>query len=822
MTETLTMTSPTTIRQPTDDWTAKEVADFLAAQPRTVHLIGIGGCGVSGLAKLLQANGHRVTGSDLEENPEVLRLRKLGITVRIGHSRENVGSPDLVSFTAAATEANPELIAVREAGIPCVRRARLLAALTNGHERTFAVAGIHGKTTTSAMLAHILRRADLQPSFCIGAHVPILGENAAVGDPSTSLKAGGKIFVAEADESDGSLTEYSPSDAIVLNIEPEHMDHFENLEELLTLFSNFASRASRHVFYCADDPLAAKVAQTSGLRGNDGQTRTSAPHSSTPEIISFGLGERADYRAANVKQETFSTSFDLIERGKNLGRVHLRIAGAQNASNAAAAAAAARSAGASFDQIAAALAEFTGAARRFERKLHNNDFLVIDDYAHHPTEIRATIEGVRGVGRKRVVVLFQPHRYSRTKLLRDQFATCFRGADRLLLTDIYAACEEPIAGVTGRTIFDAVKSSGQNNVTYHATLDELRNAALAEAHSGDAILVLGAGDITRISDELATRLRKNPLPHYDASRDHEDRAFGDLCEILSNKSVIIQNEPLSKHTTMRVGGMAQFWVEPDTEKDLSKLLRYCRQNRIPFYFIGRGSNLLVADRGVAGVVIRLNHPDFSKIDFSGETIRAGAGVNLRQLVVAAKRAGLAGLEFMEGIPGSLGGALRMNAGAMGSSTFDFVDSVRLMDFEGRIVERTPVELAPTYRSCEALKSYVALSATLRASKGVKADIDRRIEEFKQKRWASQPAAPSAGCIFKNTTTIPAGKLVDELGLKGLAVGGARISEIHGNFIINEGGATADDVLKLIAEIKETAKRERGVALETEVEIWENK
>lgn len=776
------------------DLSAKEIAALLAAQPRTVHLVGIGGCGVSGLAKLLLAHGHRVSGSDLESCGEVQRLRHRGVVIRQGHRAEHLGSPDLVAFTSAAAQDNPELLAAREARIPAVRRARLLAALMIGYRRTFAIAGIHGKTTTSAMLAHILRRAELSPTFCIGAHVPILGENAAKGS--------GEFFVLEADESDGTLEEYVPTDAIVLNIEPEHMDHFETLEALSSSFSRFAHQA-RQVYYNVDDPITARLC------------------SELPGAISFGLTTAAEYRATHICQEGFSVSFDLLEHGANLGRVKLHIPGAQNALNATAAAAAARAAGASFEQISAALAEFTGASRRFERKLHNEDFIVLDDYAHHPTEIRATLEAVRGLKRRRIVAVFQPHRYTRTQLLREQFATAFVAADRLFLTDVYAANEPPLEGVSGETILKAVEASGQRGVSYESSLDRLAARVAAEAQRGDVIAVLGAGDITKVADELAARLRPHPLPRWDATRDDEEKCFGDLCEILSNRAVIIRNEPLSRHTTLKVGGAAQFWVEPDNERDLWRLLQYCRGNRVPFYFIGRGSNLLVRDGGVPGVVIRLNHPDFCKIEIAGEQIRAGAGVSLRQLVMTSKRASLTGLEFLEGIPGSLGGALRMNAGAMGASTFDVVETVRLMDFEGRILDLPATELKPSYRCCEMLRQHVALAATLRARKGAKPDIERQLAEFERKRWASQPAAPSAGCIFKNPSSIPAGRLIDELGLKGLAVGGARISEIHGNFIVNEGGATAADLLRLIEKIRDTARRKRGVELEPEVEIWGN-
>jgi UDP-N-acetylenolpyruvoylglucosamine reductase len=295
-------------------------------------------------------------------------------------------------------------------------------------------------------------------------------------------------------------------------------------------------------------------------------------------------------------------------------------------------------------------------------------------------------------------------------------------------------------------------------------------------------------------------------------------AAGELKTALSSAAQICVNEPLARRTTLRVGGPVDLYVEPASEEDLSAVLQFCSGQNLPFFVLGRGSNLLVKDGGFRGVAISLAQSFFSQIERTGQRLRCGAGVKLKTLAIEARRHQLSGMEFFEGIPGSVGGALRMNAGAMGSATFEVVESVRLMDFQGKVTDQSPAQLGVQYRSCAALKSHVAVSAVFRGEPGFLEKIETRMKEFSAKRWDSQPAAPSAGCMFKNPPTVAAGKLIDELGLKGLRVGGAVVSAEHGNFIVNKAGATARDVLELISQIQARARKERGIELHTEVEI----
>jgi UDP-N-acetylenolpyruvoylglucosamine reductase len=296
------------------------------------------------------------------------------------------------------------------------------------------------------------------------------------------------------------------------------------------------------------------------------------------------------------------------------------------------------------------------------------------------------------------------------------------------------------------------------------------------------------------------------------------RASHELSQLVSPQTVIRNHEPLAKRTTLRVGGPADLYVEPASEADLAIVLKFSTSHHLPVFTLGRGSNLLVKDGGFRGLVVCLAQPAFTQIRVEGEHLHCGAGVKLKAVAMDAKRYDIGGLEFLEGIPGSVGGALRMNAGAMGGSMFDVVVSVRLMDFAGELQERTPAKMEVTYRSCATLEHFIALGAVLRGKKEPRERIEQRLKEFSRRRWESQPAASSAGCIFKNPLTIPAGKLIDELGLKGARVGGAMVSLEHGNFLVNDGSATARDVLDLVELIRSKARADRGIDLATEVEI----
>lgn len=308
------------------------------------------------------------------------------------------------------------------------------------------------------------------------------------------------------------------------------------------------------------------------------------------------------------------------------------------------------------------------------------------------------------------------------------------------------------------------------------------------------------------------------LDRMNATSTRSQQLAADLSALVSGASLVRADEPLARRTTFRVGGPADVYVEPASDDDLAAVLGFCVRAGEKFFVLGRGSNLLVRDGGFRGVVICLAHPHFSRIEIAEDRLWCGAGARLKQVAVEAKRHGLSGVEFLEGIPGSVGGALRMNAGAMGGATFAAAESVRFMDYTGQIFQRPAREIPVAYRVCPLLRENIALDVVFRCSRAPREEIEKRMDAFSKKRWASQPAAPSAGCIFKNPPAAAAGRLVDELGLKGLRVGGAVVSQEHGNFIVNDGRATARDILELIALVKAAVSEKRGVELHPEIEI----
>ena len=731
---------------------------------------------MSGIAALLLQLGHEVRGSDKVSTVETDRLQRLGLRFHQQHRAEHASDADLIVFSSAIRSDNPILVSARDSGKPLIRRAEALAAIMRA-KRGIVIAGMHGKTTTSAMVAHVLREGGLHPSHYVGAEIPILGTNAH-WDPR------GEHFVAEGDESDGTLRCFHPKHALILNIEEEHLDFYPDLAAIEKVFAQLIEQTSGTIFYNADDANAARLC---------------ANHNGA---ISYGFSEGADYRGANVELRDFASFFCVYRRGQQLGEAVLNVPGRHNVENAVGVIALGTELGIPFEKIAVSLRKFQHARRRFEIKYKSDRFLLIDDYAHHPTEIRATLKTARSIGRKRVLTMFQPHRYSRTKALCKEFGRAFDDADRVVVTDVYPASEAPIAGISGKTIADEMATHGHRGVSYQPHFESVYREVGNILDSGDLIVSLGAGNIHEQLSILAADL-------VIAEK---------LKAIIGEGGDVRLYEPLSKHTTLRVGGPAQFWVEPRTENAFAELIRFCRQENLPLFVIGRGSNLLVRDGGIRGVVVHPCGGDFDKIKIDGNEISAGVGAKLRQVAYAGKAAGLGGLEWMEGIPGAVGGSLRMNAGAMGAQTFENVVRVRYLDENGEAHTKERDELEVHYRNFPLLENNFAVSAVFRGEPAPTEEIVRKLEASQEKRRTTQPAAKSAGCIFKNPDSCPAGKLVDELGLKNSRIGKARVSEVHGNFIVNDGGATAVEMLELIEKIKAMARAKRGIELETEVQI----
>jgi UDP-N-acetylmuramate--alanine ligase len=446
------------------------------AAPRTVHIVGIGGAGMSAIATVLARMGHRVSGSDLKDSPALERLRLLGIDARVGHVAEHVpAGADAVVASTAIPASNAEVAAARERGIVVLRRAEALRALV-ATRRSIAVAGSHGKTTTSSMLALVLRAAGWHPSFLIGGDLNEVGTNAAYDD--------GEWLVVEADESDGTFLELAPEAAIVTNVEPDHLEHYGGFDALVDAFRQFLAEVPGVRVVCADDPIAARLA------------------TAVPAVHTYGWDEQADYRVVDYAGDRRGSRFTLRRGDEVLGVVELPVPGRHNVLNAVGAAALALELGVPFDAVTRALGGFGGVARRFQFRGEIDGVTLVDDYAHLPTEIAAMLRAAREGGWRRVIAVFQPHRYSRTERLWQDFADAFVDADTVILTDVYSAGETPRPGVSGRLVLRAVLDAHpETALTYLPRRTDLVHHALRSARPGDVVLTLGAGDLTTVPDE---------------------------------------------------------------------------------------------------------------------------------------------------------------------------------------------------------------------------------------------------------------------------------------------------------------------------------
>jgi UDP-N-acetylmuramate--alanine ligase len=447
-----------------------------------IHFVGIGGAGMSGIAEVMLDMGYPVSGSDLKSNEATERVIRLGGRVTYGHAASNVEGAQVVVHSSAVSPTNPELLAARAAGVPVITRAQMLAELMR-MKYGVAVGGAHGKTTTTSMVAGVLARGGLDPTIVVGGRLHALGANARLGH--------GQFLVAEADESDGSFLELDPAVAVITNIDREHLDHYGDVAAVREAFVHFANRVPFYgvAVLCADD------AEVRGI---------------LPEVhkrvLLYGTGAPAEICAEDVRVEAGGSRFRVTRGGKPLGAVQLMVPGRHNVLNALAAVAVGLELEVGFGHIGEALASFRGVSRRFEVKGEEGGVRVVDDYAHHPTEIAATLAAAGAAGGRRLVV-FQPHRYSRTQLLQEEFGGCFGEAARVWVLDIYGAGEPAIAGVSALTVVESARRHGARQVEHAPDPEAVIAAVVTEARPGDTVLTLGAGDVWKLSDEILRRLR---------------------------------------------------------------------------------------------------------------------------------------------------------------------------------------------------------------------------------------------------------------------------------------------------------------------------
>ncbi len=447
-----------------------------------IHFVGIGGIGMSGIAEVLLNLGYQVSGSDTKETEVTRRLESLGAKISYGHRRENLKEADVVVTSSAIRKGNPEVEAAEERLIPVIPRAEMLAELMR-MKIGIAVAGTHGKTTTTSLIATVLAAGGLDPTVVIGGRLNSIGSNARLGQ--------GEYLVAEADESDGSFLKLMPTIAVVTNIDPEHLDFYKGIDEIKETFLSFLDKIPFFglAVLCLDHPNIQSLLPRLKKR-----------------FTTYGLTTQADFQAKEIVFEGLSTSFDVVHRRREIGRLSLRMPGLHNVYNALATLATAFELDIPFQVVQGTLRDFSGIQRRFQIKGEKKGILVVDDYGHHPVEIMATLKAARGGWSKRIIAVFQPHRYTRTQALFKDFLTAFYDADVLVLTDIYPAGEDRIEGVESKALFEGLREYGHKDVTYLPDKKEIVEHLLRVISPGDLVITLGAGDIWQVSEELVNRL----------------------------------------------------------------------------------------------------------------------------------------------------------------------------------------------------------------------------------------------------------------------------------------------------------------------------
>ncbi len=858
--------------------------------------MGVCGVGVAGVARLLQARGWQVSGCDASPDGAMARwLQAQGIAVLAKHDAGHVGcggaggpalpdqagegqvgrgrrtrrdedvmsqgrSPSLLVHTAAVPGDHTEIVRAREAGYTVCRRGEALAALVDGC-RGVAICGAHGKTTTTCFATRLLQELGASPSWCVGGSTAALGGVAGVGSSD--------LLVVEADESDGTLALYHPAVTVLNNIDLDHLEHFDGEAALVACYRQVVQQTRLGLAYGADDARACEVARA--FRGPS---------------ISFGLCKQAVLRATQLELGADGIAFTVMWQGREWGRVQLRVPGQHNVLNALGALAASLLLE---HDVATALALLPRVAelpaRRFERVGAGSGIEVISDYAHHPAEIVALVAAARLQGARRVLAVFQPHRYTRTRALGVEFPAAFEGVDELVLTPVYAASEPPLEGGSIADLYAHFRRLRPAlSVLLARSLEEAWAGLRRRLQPGDLLLVVGAGDVVKIAGWAAATVqdgtwgagapvtehgRTSPsLGRRASSRAADEDLQLDECARDDNQpctreaalgpgragatvararpepsasdfalgpgrvgaTVTIQTladalrridgvavsvaRPLAALTYYGVGGPADVLAEVSTPAALGALLAWTAAQGVPVHLLGRGANTWVSDLGVAGVVVRLQGEAFRRFAQCGDKVEIGCGWNGPALLDRLEAEGVAGLEFLEGVPGQVGGWLAMNAGAHGQEIGAFVERILCWNADGSCCEISVCDAGFRYRGCEALTTRVVWQVVLRLQADTPEAIRARRQAFRELRL---PLAGlrTAGSVFCNPPGDFAGRLLDVAGCKGLQVGGASVSERHANIVVAGEGATASDILALLALMRQRVQACHSVRLALE-------
>lgn len=766
----------------------ERITQLLAQPPSRVHFVGVGGVGMAGLALLLARKGWSVSGCDAEAGPMLCWLAEAGVAAVAGHSPDHASgldpARDWIVRTPAVPPSHPELVAAAARGLPVFDRGVVLAALFDTMPSTVAICGSHGKTTTATFTTLLLRALGRTPGWCIGGTSSALGGVAGVDASAPEAP-----FVAECDESDGTLSLYHPRVTVVTNIDYDHMEHFGSCAAFEAVFAKVARQTRGTLVYVRDDERAHALCH--GVRG----------------AVTVGLHPEADLRAEDVTAFPDASEFTLWWKRQSLGRWRLGAPGLHNVRNALAALGAVHALGGDLAAAAACLAAGLGLpARRFDCVSDRGGIRVVTDYAHHPAEIAALVATARLQACQRIVAVFQPHRYSRTLALGPLFPAAFAGVDALALAPVYAASETPLEGGSSADLYvrfrEAAGRSPEIPVPALArTLEDAWTWLRMTVRPGDLVLLVGAGDIVRLAPRTAGD------PPWSLSAPEFPVTDGLAFE---------PNVDTARWVTYGAGGTALGMARVASPVALAELVRACARRKLPWQVLGMGSNTLVPDTGYPGILIRLDGAGFRTLERDPDRpgrVMAGAGWPGAALLNQLQALGLGGLEFLDSIPGTLGGWLAMNAGAHGGAVGDALEAVEVLDADGRIEWIPASALGLGYRRCEALRTRVALAARWVLPARSPSEIAALRAGFRAKR-IDLSGLRTAGSVFKNPPGDSAGRLLDLAGCKGMRVGGAEVTSRHANVIAAFPGTTASDILALAFR----ASQRVAVPLDLEVRV----
>lgn len=740
---------------------------------KRILFLGVGGAGMAPLAMWLAETEDSIFGYDDYFKQGALdyltnsRVHLLDVVMI-----EDIASYDQIVYSNAIAKTHRLLKEAERLGIPCLKRGEMLSQIAQT-KKLVAIVGSHGKTTTSALIGYAIQQLGLSINFIVGGFFQDARLPYNFSDSEWLL--------AEIDESDGTINQFNPEITVLLNLDWDHADFYKEFDSLKKVFEELLQRTRSKI-----------LIEASNL--NTFESSEAFQNKCLLIDPQSGVLEDSISKPKNALLNTEFNRYNQVFAESVLKLFESELPKKEDL-----------------------FSEFPGVERRQKVLLSQEQLIVLEDYAHHPSEIDILIKAIKdGYRNSELTVVFQPHRYSRTKAFNKDFIQSLSGADNVFLLPVYSAFEAECEGGKADDLVTAFQDISAELLSFDQDGIDVLVSNFSESSNNKerVLLFIGAGSINEFAYAFCA-LNQNS--------NQQNAWLEYIEEKVSSDCVIKLSENLAAKTTFKIGGLSDYYAEPSSISDVLALIQSARLFGLPYFCLGRGSNVLVSDSGYNGLVLRFNHKNWQNIrKIDDSHIWVGCGVRLKELCGKVAQLGFSGFEFLDGIPGTLGGALRMNAGAMGRWTFDVVERVLMVNSASQVEEFERDAFTIEYRKVREIASGIALGAVLKLGEVQASDsIRERMDSYSDVRKGSQPIAPSAGCIFKNPEKDYAGRLIDELGLKKMSVGGAEVSDKHGNFIVNRGGSTSKDVQSLIALIQKRVKEARGIDLETEVLLLGN-